>query len=116
MRDMFDSTQALLMRVTGYLLDSKPANLSEQGRPYPVVPYDKLIKFLEIITLKSKELHRESQYFQANLHVEMSEASIQLANTLLNVFTCVEKHLVELIYKKPVGDFPIRAFFIKEMP
>jgi hypothetical protein len=81
------------MRVTGYLLDSKPANLSEQGRPYQVVPYDKLIKFLE-----------------------MSEASIQLANTLLNVFTCVEKHLVELIYKKPVGDFPIRAFFIKEMP
>ena len=34
---------------------------------------------------------------------------------MLNIFTCVEQHFVDLIYNKPIGDFPIRAFFIREM-
>lgn len=45
----------------------------------------------------------------------MSDASVQLANTMLNIFTCVEQKFVELIYLRPLSDFPIKAFFIKEM-
>ena len=32
-----------------------------------VTPYEVFLKFLDHITQKGKELHRESQYFQANL-------------------------------------------------
>ena len=39
-----------------------------------------------------------------------------MANTMLNIFSCVEQKFIELIYSKPIGEFPIKAFFIKEMP
>ena len=35
---------------------------------------------------------------------------------MLNIFTCVEQKLVELAYTRPLAEFPIKAFFIKEMP
>ena len=44
----------------------------------------------------------------------MSDASVQLCNTMLNIFTCVEQKFVELIYKRPIEEFPIKTFFIKE--
>lgn len=34
---------------------------------------------------------------------------------MLNIFTCVEQKFVELVYLKPLSEFPIKAFFIKEM-
>jgi len=74
------------------------------------------MQFVEILTAKSKELHRESLYYHQNLHVEMSEASVQMANTMLNVFTCLEQKFCELVYCRPFSEFPIKAFFIKEMP
>ena len=46
----------------------------------------------------------------------MSDTSVQIANTMLNVFTCIEQKLCDLIYSKPFSEFPIKAFFIKEMP
>ena len=99
------------------LLDTRPCLFNEiNGRAQQVVPYERLLKFLEHITKKSREFHSESQYFQANLQVEMSDASVQLANTMLNIFTCVEQHFVEMVYKKPISEFPIKAYFIKEMP
>ena len=45
----------------------------------------------------------------------MSDASIQLCNTMLNIFTCVEQKFIELIYKRPLDEFPIKAYFLKEM-
>ena len=45
----------------------------------------------------------------------MSDVSVQLSNTMLNLFTCVEQKLVETIYKRPIDQFPIKAFFLKEM-
>jgi len=63
-----------------------------------IIPYEKFLKFLEIMTAKSKESHRESQYFQANLQVEMTDASIQISNTMLNIFTCVEQKFIKLVY------------------
>lgn len=45
----------------------------------------------------------------------MTDASVQIANLMLNVFTCVEQKFAELVYKKPLSQFPIKAFFIKEM-
>ena len=85
------------------------------GRPMQVTPYEQFLKFLNYITQKAKELHRESQYFQANLQVEMSDASVLLCNTMLNIFTCVEQKFIDLVYKRPLEEFPIKAFFIKEM-
>ena len=38
-----------------------------------------------------------------------------MANLMLNVFTCVEEKFAELVYMKPLQQFPIKAFFIKEM-
>ena len=46
----------------------------------------------------------------------MSDASVQLANTMLNIFTCVEHKFIDLVYMKPLACFPIKAYFIKEMP
>ena len=45
----------------------------------------------------------------------MTEPGIQMANLMLNVFTCVEEKFAELVYMKPLQQFPIKAFFIKEM-
>ena len=46
----------------------------------------------------------------------MSEASVQTANTMANLFFCVEKQLAEILYAYPVGEFPIQSLFLKEMP
>ena len=35
---------------------------------------------------------------------------------MLNLFTCLEQKFVELVYARPLNQFPIKAFFIKEMP
>mmetsp|Transcript_46733 Transcript_46733/g.61825 ORF Transcript_46733/g.61825 Transcript_46733/m.61825 type:complete len:88 (-) Transcript_46733:123-386(-) len=45
----------------------------------------------------------------------MNDASVQMANLMLNVFVSVENKLVEMIYMRPLSHFPIKAFFIKEM-
>ena len=98
------------MQVTSRLLDYQPCT-----RAKPIVPYERFMKFLEIIAKRGKELHRESQNYQANLQVEMTESGVQMANLMLNVFTCVEEKFAELVYMKPLQLLPIQAFFIKEM-
>ena len=74
-----------------------------------------MLSFIEILTQKSRRMHRESQHFIANLQVEMSDVSVQLAYTMLNLFTCIEQRFVHLIYERDIGEFPIKAYFIKEM-
>lgn len=34
---------------------------------------------------------------------------------MLNIFTCVEQRFCQLMYMRPFSDFPIKAYFIKEM-
>ena len=65
------------MKITSLLLDQRTCQtVNRLGITQQIVPYEKYLVFLEYITIKSKELHRESQYFQSNLQVEMSDASI----------------------------------------
>ena len=45
----------------------------------------------------------------------MTDASIQISNTMLNIFTSVEQKFIDLVYSQPISDFPIKAYFIKEM-
>ena len=67
----------MLCEITALLLDTRPHYYFElNGKAQQMVPYERLLKFLEHITKKSREFHNESQYFQANLQVEMSDASV----------------------------------------
>jgi hypothetical protein len=35
---------------------------------------------------------------------------------MANLFTCIERQLIEMLYAFPVGEFPVQSMFIKEMP
>ena len=75
-------------------MEQTPCYISRQkGNPdnIPMVSYDKMLQFMNILSLKSKDLHRDSQGYSTNLYVSMSEASIQTANTMANLFTCIER-------------------------
>ena len=81
-----------------------------------MVSYDKMLQFMDTLSLKCKDLHRDSQGYSTNLYVSMSEASVQTANTMANLFTCIERQLFDMLYAFPVGEYPIQSIFIKEMP
>lgn len=70
-RDMhiqLSKRQTILVKLTALLLDQS-ANQS-------VSSYEKMMAFIELVAKRGKELHRESQNYQANLQVEMTDASI----------------------------------------
>lgn len=75
-KEALDKQQDLLIKITNYLMDQRPCHFNTIGHPIEVIPYEVFLDFLEYITQKSKELQGESQYFQANLQVEMSDASV----------------------------------------
>ncbi len=45
----------------------------------------------------------------------MSDVSIQISNMMLNIFTCIEHKFIDLVYTQSISEFPIKAYFIKEM-
>lgn len=75
----FEKRQEMLMKLTDLLMDQTPCYVSKvKGDPdnQPVVSYDKMLQFINKLSLKSKDLHRDSQGYSTNLYVTMSEASV----------------------------------------
>ena len=109
----------VLMNLTDLLMDQRPCYISQikgDNDYQPVVSYDKMLQFINKLSLKSKDLHHDSQGYQTSLYVNMSDASVQTCNTMANLFLCVERQLADILYAFPVGEFPIQCLFIKEMP
>ena len=119
LEENFVRRQERLMKITDLLMDTSLCRISQvSGEPdnHPVASYDKMLLFINKLSLKSKDLHRDSAGYSTNLYVTMSEASVQTANTMANLFFCIERQLADILYAYPVGEFPIQSLFIKEMP